>query len=237
MKDIKGLLLDLDGTLLDIEVSFFMDTMMKSMSDYFLALMEPDSFRRGFLGSIDELISSSRSGGETNHEAFYRVFSDMTGTAPEVAQESFDAYYRDILPGFSRYGAYVDGALELIEAAHEKGISLALATNPIFPRAAVLERMHWGDLSPEPFTFIAALENTRACKPQTEFFTALADVLDVNPEECLMVGNDMAHDLAAASAGMRTYLAEPHLVRKNASRYVPDGRGPLKDLGKTLELW
>jgi len=237
VKGIKGLLLDLDGTLLDIKVSFFLDTMMKSMGDHFLSLLEPDSFNRGFLGSVDELISFPRADGETNQEGFYRVFSELTGLAPEAAQEGFDAYYRDVFPVFSEYGSYIDDAPELVEAAYESGLVLALATNPIFPRAAVLERMRWGNLSPEPFTFIAALENTKACKPQTEFFTALADVLDVNPEQCLMVGNDMAHDLAAASAGMRTYLAEPHLARKDASCNVPDGRGFLRDLGRTLELW
>jgi len=237
VKGIKGLLLDLDGTLVDIKVSFFLDTMMESMVDYFIALLDPETFRRGLIGSIDELISSPRSSGETNQDGFYDAFFRLTGLSPEAAQQGFDAYYRDVFPGFSEYGSYVDGALDLIESAHERGFALALATNPIFPRAAVLERMSWGNLSPDPFTFIAALENTRACKPQIEFFTAVADALDLHPEQCLMVGNDVAHDLAASSAGMRTYLAEPHLVREDASGNVPDGRGLLRDLGRTLGLW
>ena len=237
MKEIKALLLDLDGTLLDIEVSFFLGTMVDSMIDHFQDLIPPDLFRDGLVGGIDEIMADPRSDGETNEEGFYRAFQRITGLKTGVARGVFSSYYEQIFPGFERFGSRIAGAHELIDMASRKGYRLALATNPIFPRVSVIERMRWGNLSPEQFEVVTDMETTRSCKPQKEYFEDLSSALGVPPERCLMVGNDVEQDLAAAHVGMKTYLVEGRVIQRGTGQVLSDWKGDLEQLGRLLELW
>jgi FMN phosphatase YigB (HAD superfamily) len=156
---------------------------------------------------------------------------------PKVAGETFSSYYQQVFPRFERFGSQVQGAADLIDMAVRKGYRLALATNPIFPRASVVERMRWGKLSPEQFDVITDMENMRSCKPQKEYFEYLSAALSIPPERCLMVGNDVEQDLAASHVGMKTYLVDRRIIQRGSGRVFPDWRGDLGDLGRLLGLW
>ncbi len=237
MDNIEALLLDLDGTLLDIEVSFFLDTMTRSMAMYFKDLVPDEIFELGLMGCIQELTSNPRADGETNEAGFFNTFEELTGVDAIAARERFSSFYREVFPGFSRHGAPVKYARELVDAAAEKGLTLALATTPIFPRVAILERMRWGRISEEPFHLISDMETTQFCKPQAEYYLEIAGALSIRPEKCLMVGNDTSHDMAAKEVGMKTFLANTHRVDRGGAVTAPDASGDLKELGKLLGFW
>jgi len=237
LEKIEALLLDLDGTLLDIEVSFFLNTMVESMIEHFNDLVSPELFREGLVGGIDEIMADPRPEGENNEEGFYRAFQRITGLKPEVANGAFSAYYEQIFPRFEHFGSRIEGAHELILAASQNGYRLALATNPIFPRASVLERMRWGNLSPDQFEVVTDMETTRSCKPQKEYFQDLSAALGVPPEKCLMVGNDVEQDLAAGKVGMKTYLVDGRIIQRGSGHVYCDWQGDLQQLGRLLGLW
>ncbi|KUK34803.1 MAG: Haloacid dehalogenase domain protein hydrolase [Caldanaerobacter subterraneus] len=50
---------------------------------------------------------------------------------------------------------YVKKSLEILK---EKGYTLVLATNPVFPRIAILERLRWAGLNESYFDFITTYE-------------------------------------------------------------------------------
>ncbi len=81
------------------------------------------------------------------------------------------------------------------------------------------------------------LDTTRSCKPQKEYFEDLSAALSVPPERCLMVGNDVEHDLAASYVGMKTNLVDRRIIQRRSGRVFPDWRGDLEELGRMLELW
>ncbi len=237
MDRIEALLLDLDGTILDIEVSFFLDTMTRSMAMYFRDLVPDELFELGLKGCIQELTNNPRADSETNEVGFFNTFEALTGVGAMVAKERFGSFYREVFPGFSRHGAPVRHARELIKGTVEKGLVLVLATTPIFPRVAILERMRWGQISPEPFHLISDMETTQFCKPQAEYFLEIADALSIRPEKCLMVGNDSSHDMAAKGVGMKTFLASTYRVDRTEAATAPDATGDLKELGRLLGFW
>lgn len=237
METMEALLLDLDGTLLDIEVSFFMGTMTDSMARHFADLVPGDLFRKGLSGSIKELTVAVRKDGQNNEDVFFSYFSNTTGVSESTARNRFDSFYIDVFPGFSRFGAPVEGAAQLVDAASARGFVLVLATTPIFPRAAILERMKWCRIPSEPFKIISDMESTRFCKPQAGYFLDIADTLVIPPEKCLMAGNDSSHDLAAGKVGMKTFLATTHRVDRSEPAAEPDFSGDLDALGRLLDLW
>ena len=113
---------------------------------------------------------------------------------------------------------------------------LCLATNPIFPTSATLERLRWSGVDPAFFRFIPGLETMSTCKPRLEYYLDLATRLNVEPSECLMVGNDMEQDLPASEVGMGTFLVEGQVLSRGRTELVPDARGSLLDLERFLGL-
>ncbi len=57
------------------------------------------------------------------------------------------------------------------------------------------------------FHYLFTSKELGAAKPEPEFFSEILRRLDVEPEECVMVGNDYVTDIVPAKAvGMRTIL-------------------------------
>jgi FMN phosphatase YigB (HAD superfamily) len=45
-----------------------------------------------------------------------------------------------------------------------------------------------------------------ACKPHAAYYLEIAEMLAVEPEDCLMVGDDPTLDMPASAVGMMTYF-------------------------------
>lgn len=58
----------------------------------------------------------------------------------------------------------------VIKEAKKKGIEVYLATNPIFPRCATMNRIDWAGLDPEDFKIITTYEDHVYCKPNPGIF-------------------------------------------------------------------
>ena len=236
MKKYSTLMIDLDGTLLDIEVAFFMGPMVQAMHGCFDDLLTVDSFTDGLFKGIEEIMERPRPVGETNQHGFTSFFSTLTGVPFGEVEGRFDRFYREVFPGLNGHARPRDGAGEFVSAAYEKGYRLVLATNPIFPTVAVMERLRWAKVDPDLFEFIPGLESMGSCKPQARYFEELATRLDTEPAACLMVGNDVQQDLPASDAGMDTFLVEGQVVDRGTGGLTPDGRGGFSELAEYLGL-
>ena len=114
------------------------------------------------------------------------------------------------------------GLRAAVRCALDLGLKVAIATNPIFPRSAIIERMRWAEVADLPFHVVTSYENMHAAKPHPAYFSETAALLGVTPSEALMVGDDRVLDMCAADVGMRTY-------------YVGHGVAPAVDFVGTLE--
>ena len=114
-----------------------------------------------------------------------------------------------------------DGAREAVQTALELGLKVAIATNPIFPRSAIFERMRWAGIDDLPVHLVTTYEDMHAAKPNLAYFLETAERLGVSPAEALMVGDDRVLDMVAADVGMKTF-------------YVGCGSAPGTDFSGTL---
>lgn len=115
-----------------------------------------------------------------------------------------------------------------METALSLGLRVAVATNPIFPKAAVEHRIAWAGLDDLDLSIVTSYETMRACKPLPEYFTQTAEMVGADPTECLLVGDDRFLDMPAADTGMRTFYVGPDPIA------VADYRGDLVDLAELL---
>lgn len=56
---------------------------------------------------------------------------------------------------------------------NRRGYRLVLATNPVFPREAILERMRWAGVERAPWEIITTYEEYHFCKPNPNYFAEI----------------------------------------------------------------
>ncbi len=150
-----------------------------------------------------------------------------TSRAPNM-RPSFDRFYREVFPTLQGDAGPRPGARRVVQTALDLGMQVAIATNPIFPRVAIEERMRWADVHDLGIVAITSYEVMHATKPRPEYFSETAAMIGVESANCLMVGDDSSLDLPAAALGMRTFYVGTR--RKSHA----DWAGDLESLAKLL---
>jgi len=229
---IRAVLFDLDGTLLDIDLAAFLRGYFTALGPVVASLSE----HTDATGALEAVLASTDAmcrhhPGRTNRAVFHERFLALTGVDLDEAScaERVARFYSETFPALGEGHGPRSGGVDAVHSARRSGRAIALATNPIFPRAAVDERMRWAGLEQPWFDVVTSYENMSACKPQLEYFEQTAALLGVEPAECLMVGDDADLDLAAANAGMSTYyVGEDRSARST-------WRGSLAELALLLD--
>jgi len=229
----KAILFDLDGTLLNLDIDSFFPRYLNLLSKKLAHLIEPEKFQKLLMKSTKAMIVNTDTE-KTNKEVFAETFF----APPEIKEEDFfpvfDDFYKNDFPVLADGHGPLPGTKEVLEKAVEKELDMVLATNPLFPREAIIERMRWAGIEKFPFKLITTYENMAACKPNPQYYQEIINRLEVAPEEAIMIGNDPYEDLVAKKIGLTTYLAEDMVVERK-ERLEADYTGKLKDLVDFLD--
>lgn len=204
---IKALLLDMDNTLLDIDFDGFMEEYYKRLIALFAQWAPEERVRHQLFQSI-ELMAKSRRRDRTILETFTGDFFPAMGFGPEA----FDAlmqFYVTEYPELRRWAKPMPYARELIEAAFEKGLTVVIATGPLFPEVALRERLRWAEVADYPYRLVTSAEIMHSAKPFPEYYEEISEQIEIAPHECLMVGDETVMDGTAALAGMHVALVGP----------------------------
>lgn len=229
----RHLLLDLDGTILGISMEELIPSMIFSMEHFFV----PRLPRPGFRSALDAGLRAMTQGSDQGRnlmEVFCRTFAALTGTSPETAARLFDEYYRGPFASFGRMAVPMEGVAEVREAAARAGWAVTLATKPIFPLSAILQRLSWCGVPASDFRFLTTAEAMHHCKPDPAYYLEILEELGSAPDRCLMAGNDLHQDLAAAVVGIPTFLVDQGFATGSLRHRPPDHRGTLSDLARLL---
>ncbi|NLK01356.1 MAG: HAD family hydrolase [Clostridia bacterium] len=234
---IKAVLFDLDGTLLPIDTDEFLQQYMAALGKKVSHIMDTEDFIKQLLESTMEMIMDDNME-HKNHEVFWKHFTDKLGEKTvELTPLIEDFYHRD----FPKLGEGIQPrriAAELIEVVKNKKLKLVLATNAVFPRTAIEERIRWASIDPGDFDLITTYENMHYCKPHLGYYREIANKIHVQPQHCLMVGNDIKEDMIAGELGMKTFLLEDYIIGsiddKEGAKYIHH-RGNLNQLHSHLK--
>lgn len=204
---IKAILLDLDGTLLDINFGSFMDEYVTTIATRFSDVIPVDVFGRQLFESTKAMIFNAEPG-RTTLDAFLQDF-DASVPLPADAIARFEDYYATEFPKLGRWARPHRGGRELVEAAMERQLKVVVATAPFFPDVAIRERLRWADLDDLPFDFVTSSDKMTRSKPFPEYYLEIADRIGLAPEACFMIGDEPIMDGAAAKAGMHVAIVGP----------------------------
>ncbi|MDE7384719.1 MAG: HAD family hydrolase [Anaeroplasmataceae bacterium] len=218
---IKTILFDLDGTLLPMNQDIFVKAYFKSLAEIFINnhLDRPNLIETVIAGT-NRMVENN--GEKFNEEVFWVEYDKAFRKETLRDKSLIDLYYENDFDKLKQVCGFNPETRSVIEELKRQGYQLILATNPVFPMLAQEKRVEWAGLNKEDFKYITSYENSHYCKPNPKYYEEILNKLELNPKECIMVGNDTTEDAAAKTLGMDFFLLTNCLLnkeRKDISQY------------------
>lgn len=228
---IRHILFDLDGTLLPMVQDDFVKFYMPLLAKTYIAQgvkVDPQKFIKAVWAGYEAMVKND--GSRTNREAFWSFFDGLFPVSLEESERIALSFYNGDFNQAAAATRPTPLADRVVKAAKKKGLEVYLATNPVFPRCATMNRIRWAGLDAEDFRIITTYEECRFCKPNPEYFRGIMEEAGLNPEECLMVGNDVEEDLAIRKLGVKTYLVTDTMENKKELPIETEYMGTMEEL-------
>lgn len=193
------LLLDLDDTLLGNSMDKFIPAYLRGLSARLAPVAEPSKMVEALLEATNHMATDD-SPAQTLEEKFDSVFFPGLGLQRSAVQPFIDTFYREDFPALTVLTEKKTAASRLVTAALARGDQVAVATNPLFPRTAILQRVAWAGLPPEqvPFALIPSYETFHFAKPNPAYLAEFLAQLGWPEGEIVMVGDDPRMDIEPA---------------------------------------
>ncbi|HIC90493.1 MAG TPA: HAD family hydrolase [Syntrophaceae bacterium] len=231
---ITTLLFDLDNTLLENNMDRFIPEFLYALAARFDHLFSRDWFIQQVLTSTREMVDN-QDPSKTNQGVFFESLVKRLGHPLSVLKPIFDQFYAHDFDKLKVFAKRVPEAKDIMEEAFNQGYKVAIATNPIFPLSAMMNRLNWAGISEFQYVLITSYEVMHFCKPHVGYYQEILNTLDVKAHQCLMVGDDIKNDLHALSIGIRTFLVTDFIQNLEGKRYTTTFQGSLKDFRRMLK--
>lgn len=212
-------LFDLDATLLPIDMKEFIDTYMELLSGFLKSKDEnPDDIIPSIWKATGAMMENG--GLVTNEEMFWKVLMEDLSAKDEKYDQKFQRRFQKYLDKFYtgdfqmiRYMVKPSQeAHDAVMMLKDKGYRVVLATSPVFPEIAVKERLSWLGFKLKDFDYISTYENSCYTKPNLKYYEHILKIMDKDPGDCIMVGNDVKEDMCAAELGIDVFLIEDYML-------------------------
>ena len=241
---IEAVLFDLDNTLLMFKELTFFEAYSKKLYLAFRDIFSVEEFSKRLMFSTQQMIENN--GLQTNAEYFIDSFVDGTTFDKQKLWGRLESFYANEFEQFQPLMTPHPDARDVILRLKEIGLKVVIATNPMFPMNIQQMRLHWANLGDINFDLITSADNFNYCKPRLEYYREICFQINLEPEKCLMVGNDALNDMIASQIGMKTYLTtEADDVSIELSRELmkntnlelpkPNFTGSIRDLNKLID--
>jgi HAD superfamily hydrolase (TIGR01549 family) len=219
---IKAILLDLDNTLI-INPD---DTFAKA----YLGLAEPFfsqylgiATSRELLSGIVQTLSQPRSGEVSNIQHIYNQFQHYTDAPLAKIQATLELFFQNVYPRLATCVAPIPFARDCVIALQDDGYAVVIATNPLYMKTAITQRMIWGQLPLENYALITHAENMHFAKPDPAYYAEIVARVGIEPDEALLIGDNPLNDIQAAQAvGLNTFHVADTLSREPLFHHLQD---------------
>lgn len=228
-----NLLLDLDDTLLDSNIDALIPVYFQKLAKHMADVVPPEKFIKELARGTQIMYASSRMD-RTLEQVFGENFYPALDLPQADLAAAIDKFYDDVFPTLEPLTKPRPEAIALVEWAFSQGWNVAVATDPLFPRKAILHRLRWAGLPPEkyPFTLIPDFQTFHFAKASVAYFPEFLARMGWTDGPLLMVGDSLERDIVPArEAGL------PSFWFATDGQRPPEGvpSGTLADLRQYLE--
>ena len=163
------LLLDLDDTLFDNPMGAFQKAYLKALGAHLNAVVPAERMIPQLLFATEQMTQKQTPVG-TLEETFDRHFYPMLGLEKAQLSDMIYGFYTTVFPEIRQYTKPRSAAIELVAEARRRGWTVAIATNPLFPRVATEQRIKWAEMDSSDFALVSTFERFHFAKPQPAYY-------------------------------------------------------------------
>lgn len=231
---ITTVLFDLDGTLLPMDQDVFVKNYFGLLAQKLASHgYDPEKLIQAVWAGTKAMVKND--GNATNEETFWVTFDAVLGCKASKDATVHMDFYQNEFNMVKDVCGFAPMASQIVHSLKVKGYRVVLATNPLFPAIATQNRIRWAGLTPEDFEYITTYENSRYCKPNPNYYREILEKLQLQPEECLMVGNDVGEDMVTAQLGMKVFLLTDCLINRTGEDISQYPHGSFAELAAFIE--
>lgn len=225
----KNILFDLDGTLLPMNQDKFVKAYFTLLAKKLIPLgYDPKTIAESVWKSTFSMVKND--GSKTNEQVFWEDFSKTYGEKAINDNSVFEDFYKNEFECLKDVCGFNPLVAKTVKFLKENNYKLIAATNPLFPKVATFARLRWAGVSPDDFELVTTYEDSTFCKPNPKYYNEILQKLNLNPEECLMVGNDVGEDMVAKTLGINVFLLTDCLINKKGEDISVYPNGNFNDL-------
>lgn len=194
------LLLDLDDTLLTNPLETFMPAYIHLLSAALSEFIDPGKMVPQLLRATDLMIEKNVPCG-TLEQVFDANFYAPLGVHKSDLAAVISQYYSTAYQQLRNGTSIRPQAKILMDHAFSRGWTVVIATNPLFPRQAILSRLEWAGipLSEYPYALVTTFETMHFAKPNPAYYAEILSQLGWVEQPVCMVGNSLNEDLLPAA--------------------------------------
>jgi FMN phosphatase YigB (HAD superfamily) len=195
----KTLLLDLDNTLLNNDMDTFVATYLGSLAQRMAPFADPEKMVKALLSATYKM-SQNQQPDRTLMNVFDAAFYPALNLEKDDVQATLDAFYAEDFPELRRLTQPRPAAVALVKKALADGYQIGVATNPLFPKTAILQRLDWAGLSASQssFTLVPSYSSFHFAKPNPAFFAEFLAQMGWPDGPIAMVGDEADLDISGA---------------------------------------
>jgi FMN phosphatase YigB (HAD superfamily) len=221
-------LIDLDGTLLTMDVQAFSHAYFGALSRHLAGVVDPHEFPTKLMAVTSAMQNDLRPD-IGNVDKFKVAFERMApGLDLSVFWNRMTEFYEGPFDTVRSVVAPNEPVVRAVRYLQNRGQTVVLATNPIFPAVATCKRLMWAGFEPKDFAWVSTMENSRFCKPHVEYWRDVLTAAGADAAASIAVGNDAVEDVSARLAGIATCLVTDYAIGDTGSAgadRVVDGAG------------
>ena len=217
------LLFDLDNTLLHNDINTFLSGYLKALSKQLAAVIAPEKMIHELLAATDKMATKTMPD-QTLEETFDRFFYPAIGIPKSELASTLQVFYNEVFPTLQYMTSPSFEAIQLVNSAFEQGYQIVVATNPLFPRQAILHRLEWANLPIDqyPFSLVTSFESLHFAKPNPAYYAEILAQLGWPDQSAVMIGDSLDLDIIPASQ-----LGIPGFFVTHQPVSLPTGLHPL----------
>ncbi len=158
----------------------FIEGYVARLSSFFREIISAEELQPAFWEASMVMIQNNDPT-RTNIEVFMDHFLNATQLEEKVVLPMLDRFYQEEYPKLEREVQPTPVARQVVKAVLDRGYQVVIATNPVFPRSAVMERLRWAGVDDLPISHITVNEESHFCKPNPNYYQEIVDILEVTP--------------------------------------------------------
>ena len=193
-------LIDLDDTLLRNNMDTFLPTYLQGLSGHLSTQVDPRLLVKSLLkatGKMAQKIYPATTLEQTFDDHFYPAI----GIPRSNIEDQIQQFYSRKFPLLRSLTAQKPGAIQLVHEFFHRGWDVIIATNPLFPRTAILQRLEWAGLSADqyPYLLVPSFEYMHFAKPHPAYYAELLGQVGWPDRQAVMIGNSLSDDISPAN--------------------------------------